>query len=343
MKYPRNAEPVKHAVWMGVTSACLALFSPVSAQEPRLLSSFVGHSDEVRCVAISPDGKTLASGAENTIRLWDVASGKVQVVLPKAAVFGVVSLAFSPDGKTLASGTGGNKIKLWDVGTRMGATLLNKNSEYASPLVVFSPDGKALASGGQCIREIRLWDLGAGKQTATFQGHDAYGVKALAFQQDGKTLASVGHDGQIKLWDMATGINTGTHKTAAWTSAAAFNPDGKIAATAIWTVESIDGKNVVTDNSVKLWNVATGKEQASLKGHTEMVLAVVFSPDGKTLATGGEDHTIKLWDVAKGKEIATLQGHADKVLSLAFSNDGKMLASGSADKTIKLWDVAKTR
>src|SRR6516162_4943192 len=86
-------------------------------------------------------------------------------------------------------------------------------------------------------------------------------------------------------------------------------------------------------------DVATGKERATLKGHTEVVTSVAYSPDGKTLASGSRDKTIKLWEVATGKEQATLKGHTGEVWSVAYSPDGKTLASGSWDATIKLWDV----
>jgi WD40 repeat protein len=344
MTHPQKTAPAgQHAMRLGITLAALLFASPLSAQEPKLRATFEGHTDDVRCVAISPDGKTLASGGiDNTIRFWDVASGKEQATLKNAAEYGVESVAFSPDGKTLASGIGGSGVKLWDIGTRKDTILRDKVSEYASPLVAFSPDGKTLASGGRCIREIRLWDVTTGKQTATLKGHDEYGVGVLAFTPDGKTLASVGgHDGALKLWDVATGENTATRKLADSTPAAAVSPDGKKVATAICIVESIKGENVITDNSVKLWDAAAGKQQATLKAAD--VSSMVFSPDGKTLVTGSEKGNIHLWDVATGKELATLKGHTDKVLSLAYSADGKVLASGSADKTIKLWDLAKPR
>jgi WD40 repeat protein len=113
----------------------------------------------------------------------------------------------------------------------------------------------------------------------------------------------------------------------------AFSPDGKTLASGS------------SDATIKLWDVATGKEQATLKGHKAGVICVAFSPDGKTLASGSnrDDTTIKLWDVATGKEQATLKGHKTGS-GVTFSPDGKRLVSwggGARDTgTIKLWDVA---
>ena len=111
-----------------------------------------------------------------------------------------------------------------------------------------------------------------------------------------------------------------------------FSPDGK-------TLASASG-----DKTVRLWDLATNKERATLKGHAELVTSVAFSPDGKILASASYDKTVKLWDVATGKERVTLKG-TQAVWSVAFSPDGRMLASAggsivNAPGELKVWDIA---
>jgi WD40 repeat protein len=118
----------------------------------------------------------------------------------------------------------------------------------------------------------------------------------------------------------------------------AYSPDGKTLATADH------------DQTVRLWDVQTGKERAALKTDTDSVCSLMFSQDGTTLASGGKtggsaskDRTIRLWDVPTGDERATIKGHDEVVLSVVFSPDGRTLASGSGDKTVRLWKVATNK
>ncbi|MGW5489637.1 WD40 repeat domain-containing serine/threonine protein kinase [Streptosporangium sandarakinum] len=111
----------------------------------------------------------------------------------------------------------------------------------------------------------------------------------------------------------------------------AFSPDGRTLAT---------GSG---DNTVRLWEAATGRTTATLTGHTEPVSSVAFSPDGRTLATGSGDNTVRLWEAATGRTTATLTGHTEPVSSVAFSPDGRTLATGSGDNTVRLWEAATGR
>ena len=93
------------------------------------------------------------------------------------------------------------------------------------------------------------------------------------------------------------------------------------------------------NHSIKLWDVATGRESRTMTGHTANIRAIAFSPDSRLLASCGDDATVKLWDTATGRELATLNGHSLGVKALAFSSDGKLLVSGSDDGSARLWDV----
>jgi WD40 repeat protein len=316
-----------------------------------------GHSGEVRSIALTADGKMLAStgSIDQTVKVWDVATGHERTTL-KVQSDTVESVAFTTDGKTLASGGGeydpktkrygAGQVTLWDVPTGKALGTLEGHTGLVLS-VAFSPDGKTLASGSFFLNailnredwkadqfmsgEIKLWDVTNRKERATLLRGHPKGVKCLGFTSDGKMLASGGvEDDTVKFWDVATYKEVGsplTHRSGV--NCLALTTDGRTMATA------------ADVGTVKVWDVFTRQERTGFQAHKFLATAVAFTPDGKTLATGSFDGTVRLWDVVDVKERTLVYAHAGVVTAVAFTPDGKTMATSSYDKTVVLWDVEK--
>jgi WD40 repeat protein len=122
-------------------------------------------------------------------------------------------------------------------------------------------------------------------------------------------------------------------------TAVAVSPDGSVIASA----SRQDPAIADADNTIRLWDVASGRELRMLRGHEHFVTSVDFAPDGSRLASGSYDRTVRLWNTTRGEPLAVLSGHGDKIHAIAFSPDGRWVASASTDKTIRLWDTVTNR
>ena len=162
-------------------------------------------------------------------------------------------------------------------------------------------------------------------------------ISFVTYSPDGKTIALASKDKTVKLLDTISGkeIRTFSDKII-WPSNVAYSPEGKIIANG--------SKKPVKNKTLKiyrilLWEVATGKLLKTLYEHSNVVTSVVFSPNGKIIASASYDKQVKLWNVASGKEIKTLTGHKKFIKNLAFSPDGKTIISSAYEKRVRIWDV----
>jgi WD40 repeat protein len=350
----------------------------VRASDGRELLRVDPKADLIFCLALSPDGKSVAcAGATASetgfIRVYDTTSGAELLNLagPKGPVR---SLTYSPDGRRLASAGDDGMASLWDATSgKLLRTIAGRDSSItAICAVAFSPDGRRLAGASLEDSSARIWDVTTGRQVCELHGHSA-NVTRLAFSPDGKRLATASEDHTVKVWKTDDGrelLTLAGH--AAGVTSVAFSPDGgRLASTGhdravhVWdsasgllcfmlsghaapvmdVAYSPDGRRLATaslDDTVKVWSTTGGQASLALRPAVSIPLGLAFSPDGRHLAGGcwKESKDVAVLDAATGKVVRVLKGHEMQLAAVAYAPDGKRLASLSLDNTVRVWDPA---
>ncbi len=304
----------------------------LTANQPKCILK--GQAGPVTAVAFSPDSKTVAASSfDRTIRLWEVATQKGQARIKGLGAM-ALTLTFSPDGKRLASGSADGVIKLWDPHTGQVQETLRGHVNAISSLA-FRPDGEALVSAS-LDGTVKLWDVPPPSEPLVLHGLNMT-VRAVGLLPDGKRLAAIDRMGTFTVWDLATGKELARHADRARiVLQAALSPDGQTAA----IISLLNEK-------VRLYDITTGQLRVTLPGPARSARCLAFSPDGRVLATGGDDRAVTLWDVRSGRKLAAFAGHREPVLAVAFTRDGRTLAAGCGQwlkrdlpVEVKLWDRA---
>ena len=308
------------------------------------------HGTATHTLAFSPNGRFIASGHYDGVKLWDNtvkpkqqtddAIGDYQHTLGIDEHKDYVSeLAFSPDGKTLLTGSKDGTIHAWDTATGNHRFTCTGHFEGIRGLV-FSLDGHTLTNLNQPfnppgIVQRHQWNTNTGQLLSTDFLTDSRDSKPMAISLDGKTVALHSSGGRCSLWDLTTAPPQVLDRF----SLEEFPKDGLNVKMAF----SIDGRMLATggeDGLVHVWNLIESKKvrhRFTIKGHKYNIRTLAFSPDGKMLASGGKGGTLCLWRVADGASLFTSTAHRSLINAVAFSPDSKILASGG--KELYLWDT----
>lgn len=251
----------------------------------QLQRKLAGHTFVVGALAISPNGKILASGSDDkTIKIWDLDTGKVRHTLETYHEEGnkqIACLVFSPDGKILYSGSRGGSTYYWDPNTGKKLGNLGQMS-LGSHLLAISADGRTLA--GTYTGNLIVNDLP--QHTRRFEIETDHDTPSLAISRDGETLFIGDYDGKIHLWDARQGQErsaVGGHSGIV--TALAVSPDGRMLA-------SGDEKG-----RIKLWELDSQTELCTLEGHSIDITGLIFSRDNQILVSSSFDNSIKVWGI----------------------------------------------
>ncbi len=318
----------------------------------REVQRLTGHSDAVVSAAFSPDGRLVVTGSwDRTARIWEAATGR-EVRQLKGHRRAVTSARFSPDGGSIVTSSWDGTAALWSV---VSGRLVRQFTGHRAAVeyAAFSPDGASVITASW-DSTARIWEAATGREVRQLTGHQGYVVTA-EFAPDGRSVVTAAYDNSARIWDAASGREQRRLGIPAIRSSA-FSPDGKSVVTA-------------TDSGVvQVWDAASGravrrftgsggrekpatpsadarfvKTAADLTGSSAGMASAVFSPDGGTVVTAGDDGMARVWDAATGHEVQRLTGHAASLRYSAFSPDGRLVATISESGPIRVWEAVSGR
>ena len=317
----------------------------------REIATYRGHADQpddptkggsnvlgVTDVAFHPKGKEIASASGNQVHTWDPATGKaIKTVLNLGKTDKPIkALAYSPDGKLLAVGADDGILRV--VEAESGKAVFTSPSRNARiEKVTFSPNGKLVALGDSNMQVAVYVPEAKGNTLAmSVLGVDLGEVMGVAFSTDSGSVFTCGRDGKARLTagpspDGATAPNTAT-KLREYTG-----HSGAVTGLAL----TADGKLIATsgeDKTVRVWDVASGKQLRSFQGHMTKATAVAARGDGRQIASASEDGAVRVWDLNTTDDHRAMTEAKESLWAVAISADGKRLAAAGADKKIRVYD-----
>ncbi|MCX7990630.1 MAG: WD40 repeat domain-containing protein [Proteobacteria bacterium] len=287
------------------------------------ISPTLNHKDWILSVAISPNGRFVASaGRDNVIKIWDIyTKDEIETLYGHSDWVG--SVVFSPDGKYILSGGWDNIIRLWDFET--GIEVKKFDNMEGTTCVSFSPDGRYFLSTG--YGSLKIWNIAENRIEKILEGHQGF-VQSARFSKDGRFVVSGGFDGMVKLWDIFSEKELHTFiGHINFVHSVDFSPDGKKIISSGY------------DKTVKVWDLQNKRFITSLRGHSGWVLSAIYSEDGKYIISGDTDGYIYIWDSETYKAIRKIYSHKNWISSLTISSDNLYFLSGSCDRTVKIWDI----
>ncbi|KAF9093051.1 hypothetical protein BGX29_010129 [Mortierella sp. GBA35] len=326
--------PSGHLIATASYDWTVRLWEPETGVQNHVLK---GHTAWVTSVSISPTNNMVASsGQDMTVRLWNAITGAALYILRGHTAF-VKKVDFSPSGHQLASGSGDHTVRLWDGLTGTPGPILSGHTQSVLTLA-YAPDKQQIATGSW-DSTVRLWDTHA-SALLNEQGPSIGVVETVASSPGDSRAGSMrGHprhshsssssiDFVTPAYAAAVGINSNDHTFSF--SAVACSADSQVVATC-----SID--------IVRLYNASTGASTAELRGHSNSVTSLAFSPDSQFLVTGSYDKTARIWKIQTGKCGMVFEGHTEAVTAVAFSPTGFYIATGSDDRTVRVWSARTGR